>query len=154
MIRPLPARGLAFLLILVATAASGATYRLDDSASQVIPPNAQWEWAAGSLRTGINTVHLSARVIVRIDTREWAGRQGRIYMVLPLDSTGAVTAEWQAQGRLLGGRLVSGERALVYTGTIPGPFLEDTLAVRLSTDARSLTSETQRMAFHFELDTP
>jgi len=130
------------------------TYRLEDPASQAFPPNAQWEWAPGSLRRGINTVHMNIRVEVRIDTRAWAGRQGRVYMVLPVEAGGPVTAEWTSQGRLLGGRLVSGERALVYSGVIPGPLLEDTLRVHLATDARQMTTETQRLAFHFELDTP
>jgi hypothetical protein len=134
--------------------AQAATYRLDDSASQVIPPNAQWEWASGSLRTGTNTVHLNARVIVRIDTRQWAGRAGRIYMVLPVDAGGRVTAQWDSEGRLIPGRMLSGERTLVFSGTVPGPVLEDRLTVRLSADARTLVSDTQRFAFHFELDTP
>ena len=137
-----------------ATASLGASYRLDDTASQVLPPSAHWEWAPGSLRTGINTVSMKVRVNVRINTAAWAGRQGQIYMVLPVDSGGQVTAEWRSQGRLLGGRMVSGERALVFSGTVPGPSLEDTLEVRLSTDARQMTTDTQRVAFHFELDAP
>ncbi|MCW5591188.1 MAG: hypothetical protein KIS74_03730 [Burkholderiales bacterium] len=141
-------------LLALAPACLAETFRLEDPASQVFPPNAHWEWAPGSLRTGINTVHMNLRVEVRIDTRAWAGRQGRIYMVLPVDAGGPVTAEWTTQGRLLGGRLVSGERALVYSGAIPGPALEDTLRVHLATDARQMTTETQRLAFHFELDTP
>lgn len=141
-------------LLAFATGVAGATFRLDDSASQVFPPSAQWDWAPGSLRTGINTLHLSARVVVRIDTRSFAGRQGRIFMVLPLDAEGRTTAEWQAQGPLLGGRMISGERALVFSGTVPGPILEDTLVVKLTTDARTMSPGTQRMAFHFELDTP
>lgn len=137
-----------------APAGLAETVRLDDSATQVIPPNAYWEWAPGSLRQGINIVHMNIRVEARIDTRAWAGRQGRIYLVLPVDSGGAVTAEWTTQGRLLGGRLVSGERALVYSGVIPGPVLEDSLRVHLSTDVRRMDTETQRLAFHFELDAP
>jgi hypothetical protein len=140
--------------VALAPACLAETIRLDDSASQVFPPNAHWEWAPGSLRKGINTVHMNARVEVRIDTRAWAGRQGRVYMVLPIDAGGPVTAEWTSNGRLLGGRLVSGERALVYSGKIPGPYLEDTFRVHLKTDARQISTETQRMAFHFELDAP
>lgn len=151
-------RRLALLVLLALTSHAqqslAETYRLDDSASQVIPATAHWEWAPGTLRAGINTVHMNLRVEVRIDTRAWAGRQGRVYMVLPVDAGGPVTAEWQSQGRLLGGRLVSGERALVYSGSIPGPLLEDSLRVHLTTDARLMTAETQRLAFHFELDTP
>ena len=138
----------------LATPCRAETHRLDDSASQVFPPNARWEWGPGSLRTGINTVHMHIRVEARIDTRAWVGRQGRVYMVLPVDAGGPIAAEWQSQGRLLGGRLVSGERALVFSGVIPGPLLEDTLRVHLATDARQMTTETQRMACHFEIDTP
>ncbi len=141
-------------LSLHAGACRAETVRLDDSASQVFPPNAYWEWAPGSLRSTINTVHMDVRVEVRIDTKAWAGRQGRIFMVLPVDAGGPVTAQWRTQGRLLGGRIVTGERALVFSGRIPGPYLEDSLRVRLTTDARQMTTETQRVAFHFELDTP
>lgn len=141
-------------LLVQAPACFAETFVLDDRASRAFPPNAYWEWAPGSMRTGINTLHMKLRVEARIDTRAFAGRQGRIYMVLPVDAGGPVTAEWTTQGRLLGGRVVSGERTLVYAGTIPGPTLEDTLQVHLSTDARQMTTETQRVVFHFELDTP
>ncbi len=150
----LPLAIVAGVLFGVSVGATAATHRLDDSASQVFPPNAAWDWAPGSLRTGMSTVYLNVRVVVRIDTRAWAGRQGQVYMALPLDADGQVTAEWRTQGKLLGGRLVSGERALVFSGTVPGPFLEDTIHVRLSTDARTLVGDIQRLAFHFELDTP
>ncbi len=149
-----PAVLAACALLAFASASRAATHRLDDSASQVFPPSAAWDWVPGSLRTGINTVHLNVRVVVRIDTRAWAGRQGQIYMVLPVDSDGRVTAEWRSQGRLLDGRLVSGERALVFSGTVRGPVIEDTLHVRLTADARTLVGDSQRLDFHFELDTP
>lgn len=141
-------------VLLAATSGHCATYPLDDSASQVVPPNARWQWAQGSLRTGINTLEMNVRVNVRIDTRAWAGKASRIYMVLPLEGSSPVTAQWQAQGRLQGGRMVSGERALVFTGVVPGPLLEDTLQVRLTTDARLLREEVRRLAFHFELENP
>ena len=145
---------LAWALMAYAASGAAATYRLDDSASQVFPPNARWEWVQGSLRTGINTVYLNARVIVRIDTSAWVGKSGRVYMVLPIDADGRVTAEWQTQGKMLGGRMISGERALVFSGTLTGPILEDTMHVRLSTDARTMVSDVQRLSFHYELDTP
>jgi hypothetical protein len=97
---------------------------------------------------------MDIRVEARIDTRPFAGRQGRVYLVLPVDAGGPVTAQWQSHGRLLGGRLVSGERALVYTGVMPATYLEDTLRMHLATDVRQMSTETQRLAFHFELDTP
>jgi hypothetical protein len=134
--------------------AQAATVRLDDSASQVFPPAAQWNWAPGSLRSGSQSLHMNVVVKVRIDTRALAGQSGRVYMVLPVDNEGQVAAEWQSEGRLLGGRLVSGERALVYSGALPAPMLEDTLRVRLTADARATSDEARRLAFHFEFDSP
>jgi hypothetical protein len=134
--------------------AQAATVRLDDSASQVFPPAAQWNWAPGSLRSGSQSLHMNVVVKVRIDTRALAGQSGRVYMVLPVDNEGQVAAEWQSEGRLLGGRLVSGERALVYSGVLPAPMLEDTLRVRLTADARATSDEARRLAFHFEFDSP
>jgi hypothetical protein len=145
----------AALLVLAGTAPVAAeTFRLDDSMSQVTPPAAEWEWMPFAARGADTVLHMNVRVLVRIDTRAWAGRAGRIFMVLPLDPGGPVTATWEARGPLLSGRLVSGERALVYTGAITTPTIEDTLTVRLTTDARLRTVSTRRLAFHFELDTP
>jgi hypothetical protein len=134
--------------------ALAATYRLDDSSSQVFPPSARWQWAQPPARGNLNRLEMQVRVQVRIDTRAWVGKQGRVYMVLPIDSAGPVTAEWDARGRLMGGRLVSGERALVFSGTVPSAMLEDTLQVRLATDARLTTDRARPMAFHFEFETP
>lgn len=140
--------------VALAGVSQAATVRLDDSASQVFPPAAQWNWAPGSLRSGSQHLHMNLVVKVRIDTRALAGQSGRVYMVLPVDNEGQVAAEWQSEGRLLGGRLVSGERALVYSGVLPAPMLEDTLRVRLTADARTMSDEARRLAFHFEFDTP
>lgn len=144
----------ALALGLAVLPAPAASVRLDDSASQVIPPNATWQWESHALRSGINTLHMNVRVNVRIDTRAYAGRQGNIFMVLPPEGSSTVRAEWSSQGRLLPGRLASGERVVVFSGAIPGPYLEDTLQVRLTTDARQLAEDVRRIAFHFELDTP
>ena len=144
----------AAILALAALPTFAATVRLDDSASQVIPPNATWQWESRSLRSGINTLHMNIRVNVRIDTRAYAGRQGNIYMALPPDGSSTVRAEWFTHGRLLPGRLASGERVVVYSGVIPGPYLDDTIQVHLTTDARQLAEDVRRIQFNFELDTP
>ena len=142
------------LAVALAGTASAATIRLDDSASQVVPPTARWQWKKSLARQDLNALEMDVRVMVRIDTRALAGRAGRVYMVLPAEPGAPIAAEWQSQGRLLPGRLASGERAVVFSGTLPGPFLEDTLQVRLSADARRMPEEARRFAFHFEFDTP
>lgn len=145
---------LAACLLLFAALVRAETLRLDDSLSQVFPPVAEWAWEPGSIRSGSTRLQMQVRVNVRIDTRNWAGRPARVYMVLPLEGGAPVTAEWETQGPMLGGRLVSGERALVFSGNIPGPWLEDTMRVRLTTDTRLARESVNRLAFHFEIDTP
>ncbi|HEX4781791.1 MAG TPA: hypothetical protein VH301_13600, partial [Usitatibacter sp.] len=76
---------------------------------------------------------------------------GKIYMALPEQPIGTVTADWTTQGRLLPGELISGRRTLVYSGPIRTPLLEDTIALRISADGRRLVSP-QRLQFYFEID--
>ncbi|MDO9133437.1 hypothetical protein [Hydrogenophaga sp.] len=128
-------------------------FRLDDSLSYTVPPNVQMQWlpfARGQMNAG--GMEAWVTVNIRIDTRDWIGRTGRIYMVLPRDEASSIEAVWTTQGRLQAGRLVSGERALVYAGTIPGATLEDQIQVRLRSKA-DWTSNSRRLNFHFELDT-
>jgi hypothetical protein len=139
--------------LLLPVLACAATYRLDDSASHAVPPNVQMQWR--SALPGLNNdndVEAQIRVNIRVDTRLWVGRTGRIYMVLPQDAGPRIVAQWQTQGRLLPGRLVSGERALVFAGPITQPMLDDQMLVHLRTDGR-WQSQSRRLNFHFELDT-
>lgn len=143
---------LAGLCSLLASAAGANPHRLDDSLSHTVPPNVQMQWLplksgqpfAGGMEAGL-------RVNIRIDTRDWIGRSGRIYMVLPRDEASTVEAVWTTQGRLQAGRLVSGERALVFAGPITAPTLEDQLQMRLRSHA-DWQSNSRRLNFHFELD--
>lgn len=138
--------------LLLAGAAQANPHRLDDSGSHTVPPNAQMQWRPLSSRGGADPgMEAWVRVNLRIDTAAWAGRSGRLYMVLPRDETSTVEAVWTSQGRLLPGRLTSGERALVYAGTLPGPTLEDQITVRLRTGA-DWASASRRLNFHFEFD--
>ncbi|WP_137921093.1 hypothetical protein [Hydrogenophaga sp. 2FB] len=127
-------------------------HRLDDSLSYTVPPNVQMQWMP--LKSGqpyAGGMEAALRVNIRIDTRDWVGRSGRVYMVLPRDQASNIEAVWTTQGRLQAGRLVSGERALVYAGPITAPTLEDQLQVRLRSNA-DWQSNTRRLNFHFELD--
>jgi hypothetical protein len=137
---------------LVSATASAETHRLDDSLSHTVPPNVQMQWlplTPGQSYAGGMEAWL--RVNIRIDTRNWIGRSGRIFMVLPRDQASNIEAVWTTQGRLQPGRLVSGERTLVFAGTIPGATLEDQMQVRLRSNA-DWASNSRRLNFHFELD--
>lgn len=143
---------LALAGLLLAGLAHANPHRLDDSGSHTVPPQAQMQWRPLSARGG-NDPGMEAwlRVNLRIATADWAGRSGRLYMVLPRDESSTVEAVWTTQGRLLPGRLVSGERALVYAGVLPGPQLEEQLAVRLRTGS-DWQGSNRRLNFHFEFD--
>jgi hypothetical protein len=132
--------------------ATASPFRLDDSQSHTVPPTVQMEWRAiapGQPDTGMEAW---VRVNVRIATREWMGRSGRIYLVLPRDQASTIEVSWTTQGRLLPGRLVSGERALVHAGLIASDTLEDQLLVRLRS-AADWNGPSRRLNVHFELDT-
>ena len=129
-----------------------ATVRLDDSLSHTVPPNVQMQWLPFSRGQGTASgMEAWVRVNIRINTRDWIGRNGRIYMVLPRDEASSIEAVWTTQGRLQAGRLLSGERALVHAGPITTPTLEDQLQVRLRSNA-DWQSNSRRLNFHFELD--
>ena len=137
---------------LMAASAWANPHRLDDSLSHTVPPNVQMQWlplTQGQSFTGGMEAWL--RVNIRIDTRDWIGRSGRVYMVLPRDQASSIEAVWTTQGRLQPGRLMSGDRALVYAGRISSATLEDQFQVRLRSNP-DWQSNTRRLNFHFELD--
>lgn len=139
------------LLLVVASPALANPHRLDDSLSHTVPASAQMAWRPQTSADPNAGVEAWVRVNIRIDTAKWAGRTGNIYMVLPRDQSSSMEAEWTTNGTLRAGRLVSGERALVYTGRIPGNTLQDQMQVRLRS-APDWQSTTRRLNFYFELD--
>ncbi len=148
-------RGVALALVLLSWASTGhtGTIRLDDSLTHTVPANVQMQWRPFVRGERDSGMEAWVRVNVRIDTREWVGRSGQVYLVLDRDDTSAMEAEWTTEGRLLPGRIQSGERTLVYSGTLTTATLEDQFVMRL----RSLSDwrgNTRRLNFHFELDTP
>ena len=143
-------------LLPVPRAALAATYPVDDSASQVLDSSLRMKWDSvapqsghGAGVTGITTV------LVRLDTAAWNGRQGRIYMVLPEQPIGQVSASWTTRGPLLPGALRSGERALVYAGPLRSNLIEDTLRLVIQADGQRLVrTEQLRFSFEIDLETP
>ena len=148
-------RSLASILVLrlaTATPAIAQTYPVDDSASQVLGSTLRLKPDAMPARSApMYMVSGEIAVRVRLDVSPWQGRQGRIYMRMPEQSGGAITATWSTRGRLLPGTLRAGERTLVYAGLIGSAMLEDTLRLRIDADGRTLPSSEQ-LAFSFEID--
>lgn len=141
----------------VATAAAfdvrAATYIVDDSSTLPFETQVPGRWrnTIGANRQMSNEIEGGATVNIRLNLAPWQNRNGRIYLALPQQPIGVVNVEWATQGRLLPGKLQSGERTLVYAGPIRTSFLEDTFSVRVVADGRRVVS-TQRLQFHFEID--
>lgn len=142
---------LAAALGLCALAAQANPHRLDDARSHTEPPTAQMQWTPQTRADRDGGMETWVRVNVHINTREWVGRSGRIYMVLDRDEASSIDAEWTAQGPLRSGRLRPGERALVFAGPLRSAELTDRLLVRLRSGP-DWQSNSRRLNFYFELD--
>lgn len=142
------------LLLAFATMPSlAATYVVDDSSTIPYETNVvtRWRDGAGGGRQMSNDIEGGATITLRLNVQPWLNRQGRVYLVLPQQPVGVVNVEWSTQGRLLPGRLQSGERTLVFAGPIRTTTLEDTFNVRVVADGRRVNAA-QRLKFHFEID--
>jgi hypothetical protein len=144
---------LAVLLMAQVPPAAAATFVVDDSQSAVLNPNLALQWRSITPSGGDHIVQGSTRVQIKLDVRPWAGKLARIYMTLPAQPNGVVTANWQFEGPLLSGQLSSGSRGLVWTGVLPAALLEDVMVVTIQTDGRLLNAA-QQLRFNFEIDLP
>lgn len=141
----------------VAVAATPATSSrpppaiIDDSATVVLDGTPAMTWRSVAPKNRDNAIIGRTRVQVRLTTLPWIGKTGKIYMVLPTDSNASVKIEWRGHGLLLDGQLAPGGRALVYTGAIRSPRMEDVMDVKIEADGTRL-SQSQQLRFHFEID--
>ncbi len=147
------------LAALLATpgAASAGTYRVDDSASTVLSSRVDLKWDPLLSRRGQHADaigHLT--VMSRLDVSRWAGKQGRIYMLLPSQPAVPVLTSWTTRGQMLPGALRDGGRTLVFSGIVPASGkIEDTLELTIQADVRRLTGPEQlTYTFEIDVDTP
>jgi hypothetical protein len=141
-------------IIWLATGAARAnTSLIDDSGT--LPYNAALSMRWQEPRPGPDGNRLvgTLQLRVRLDVSPWLRRHGHIYMVLPVQQPGGMTASWITHGRLLPGQLASGGRALVYSGLIASPFIEDVVQLTLTVDARRM-QQAYPVTFRFEMDEP
>jgi len=144
----------AFCIILVAAAATAAarTTIIDDSGTLPHDAALALHWQQLAPRGSVNNQVVGTLALrVKLNVTPWLRRTGRIYLVLPAQQPGALTASWTTQGRLMPGHLATGERTLVYAGAITSAFIEDTVQLTLSVDGRRLIQGYQ-INFHFEMD--
>jgi hypothetical protein len=128
------------------------TYPVSDALSQVRDTQLPLKWRVLSPSRGDHQVEGVTQVHIKLDTRAWVGQVGRIYMALPAQPGGTISAQWSAQNATLqNGRITSGQRGLVWSGVVPSPLLEDIMTVTIQTDGR-LLSANQLLRFYFEID--
>jgi hypothetical protein len=141
------------LSIIWASTARAKTITIDDSGTQALEPTVSLRWkSATPSRSGSNNLMVGTSTIrVRINVLPWLHRSGRIYLNLPAQQPGPITASWISQGRFLPGQVHSGNRVLIYAGPIATPFMEDVLTFQFSLDGTLIRRATP-MTFHFEMD--
>jgi hypothetical protein len=150
-------RAQALLLTLLTLAAARPaltkTFAVDDTGTLPYDSPLALKWQLPSPRAPVdNRVSGTLTVRVRLNLTPFLRHAGRIYLVLPAQQPGPMTVSWTTQGRLLPGTLVAGGRALVYSGPITSPFLEDVLQLTLVVDARRMQQEQYHVNFNFEMD--
>ncbi len=143
---------LALAAQVIASAAGAATMPIDDTGTVTVQPsvNLRWQELSPRQRRG-DLMEGTTQLRVRLNVKPWIGQTGRIYMVLPAQLPGDITATWTTTGRLLPGRVQSGSRTLVYSGAITTPVLEDTLLLSLAVDGKQMR-QTYNLLFRFEID--
>jgi hypothetical protein len=133
--------------------AQAKTIVLDDSGTQALEPSVSMRWkSATPARSGAQNLLIGTTTIrVRINVMPWIRHTGRIYLSMPAQQPGPITASWTTQGLLQPGQLRSGPRVLVYSGPITTAFIEDVLRFQFTVDS-TLLGRASPVSFHFELD--
>lgn len=148
---------LVFLLLIMHTvAAQAASFPVEDRRSRVHQPIVRTAWVDVAPTRDSSAAITGLMVVdVELDTANFKGKVGKIYMLLaPASASGPIQASWTVQSEvLLPGNVQSGERTLVYEGAIESDHLRDTLTITLRADGnRVLRPET--LNFTFEIDIP
>jgi hypothetical protein len=145
---------LLLLGLLAASTAGARTIVLDDTGTLPYdtPLTLHWQQPPAAHRSAANTPLIGTTAIrVRLNVGAYLHRQARIYLTLPAQPPATLTASWTTQGRLLPGRVVAGQRTLVYQGPITTPYLEEVLQLTLNVDARALR-QLYHVNFQFQMD--
>ena len=124
---------------------------IDDSATVVLDGTPVMNWRSVTPKHRDNAIVGRTRVNVRLATAPWLGKSGKIYMVLPAETTGSIKVAWRSHGLFLDGQLSPGGRTLVYSGAIRERRMEDILEVHIEADGGRLR-DAQQLRFHFEID--
>lgn len=130
---------------------AGRTFRVDDTGTVVLDPYLEMKWQPALSSSGSRIVSATTKVSAQLNLTAWIGKAARIYMTLPRNAGPTIRATWSTGGTLLPGRLLSGDRALVYAGPIRSGLLRDLIDLTLEVDSTRLV-QPQALAFGFEIE--
>lgn len=138
-------------LMLTSAPAWGATFRVPELPSGPGGNDVSMHWKH-PMPSMSSLVEGRLDATLRLNTAAWRGQTGRLYLYVPAQAIGTISVEWSSanNGPLMPGRLLSGQRGLLYSGVMPA-VLEDTLAIRLEADGERLY-RTQQLELLFEID--
>lgn len=156
------------LCSLAAGNAAAQRLRLDDSLSPVDTFAVALSWQPGAVRQAVAALMADApnagpplsgridNVEVRLDTREFVGRNARIYLTLPatiagLASPGDLELEWDATSPFIAGAVRPGQSTLVFDGEIESVVTSAVFAFALRLD-RGADTDTFDVEPHYELE--
>ena len=133
--------------------AHARTTAIDDSGTQAVEPSVSMHWkSVVPQRSSDNQMMVGATTIrVRLNVAPWLRHSGRIYLVLPTQQPGPISASWSTQGRLLPGQIHSGTRSMIYAGPVIRPVMEDVFVLQFSIDGK-LMRRPFPVTFRFEMD--
>jgi len=141
------------LSIIWAPSSDARTTVIDDSGTTTLEPTVRLRWSSvAPPRRGANNQMVGLTTVrVHLNLLPWLKRSGRIYLALPAQPPGPLTATWTAAGRLAAGQAHSGTRTLLYSGPVTAPFLDDVLRFQFAVDG-SVVRRPFPVTFRFEFD--
>lgn len=140
------AGALAGLLLAGGGAALAQVHRLDDSTSPrsrvQARPDEDADAGLGAAASPFITVRFDG-IEYRLATAPFVGRRARIFYVVPpfipgLRSPAGMRVEWRTGGLFAPGMARPGERRMVWSGTVPGPWMSERFDLRVQFDRREL----------------
>lgn len=141
------------LSIICSAPVRAKTSTIDDSGTQALEPavSMRWKTATPGRARADNFMVGTTTIRARLNVLPWLHRSGRIYLNLPAQQPGPFTANWTTQGRFLPGQVQSGNRALLYSGPITAPVMEEVMSFQFNMNA-ALLGRPFPISLRFEID--
>ena len=141
------------LSIIWTPAAFARTTIIDDSGSQALEPAVTLRWkSTAPPRNGRNNTMIGSMTLrVHLNVAPWLKKHAHIYLSLPAQPPGPISARWTTQSRFAPGEVNSGNRVLIYSGPITAPFLEDVMSIQFSVEG-GVVRRPFPVTLHYEMD--